>query len=603
MNEKSTLLMLWRKVLTNGQSKARVTLYISLGLLFLISISYFSRFGNSLFFYQENSSLFIFSGEYLHKFLVIPGGLLEYIGNFLTQGYYSTIYGSLVVSLFLLLFSAIFIRIYKLLSTDKPVWVLLMLVPSCLLLLMQMRYDHSIHHTLGYLLLTCYSLVSIFFGTKRLNVPIPALFPLFFYFTGSFALVFPVIYLVYCMVYKKGTSKYLLPGILIIVAIFTFIVFERFLFLQPPGRLLRYPLPLFDLTSLCTSDIILCGYLVLFPLIVKVTEFIKFNEKFSLFLSQLSSFIALSVTLLLLKIIYDPEFTKDIQIEKLFGEQNWDKLIMQNEKVPSKNIIGQYYNNLALTEKGQLCDRMFFSRQDFGEKSLLLPRGPEHINRSLYFYYTVGFINEAHHLAYESMVIHGYRPENLKMLVKTEIINGNYKSAERYLNILEKTLHYRKWAERYEKMLHKPAIILSDPELGEKMKLQPGKDFFISQNDAINIDLMLMSNPDNKKAFEYKLAWLLLEKDYKAVVYQVKKMKDMNYSYIPRHIEEAIMLYINRKHELPYLGDFTVSRETEDRFNHFLTALQLNNNKHGTESEKLMKTLWGKTFWYYFEFE
>jgi len=38
------------------------------------------------------------------------------------------------------------------------------------------------------------------------------------------------------------------------------------------------------------------------------------------------------------------------------------------------------------------------------------------------------------------MVIKGHSPEGLKMLIRTELINGNYEVASRYINILKKTL-------------------------------------------------------------------------------------------------------------------------------------------------------------------
>jgi hypothetical protein len=152
-------------------------------------------------------------------------------------------------------------------------------------------------------------------------------------------------------------------------------------------------------------------------------------------------------------------------------------------------------------------------------------------------------------------------------------------------------------------MLYKPAVISYDPELGEKIKLLPERDFFIRPNAVENLDLMLLANRNNKKAFEYKMAWLLLNKDFKGVVYQVKRMKDMKYTRLPLHIEEAVLLFINYKYELPYLGDFKIRKETEEHFNQFLTDYQLCKKGNSTESEKLMKTSWGNTFWYYFEFK
>ena len=290
-----------------------------------------------------------------------------------------------------------------------------------------------------------------------------------------------------------------------------------------------------------------------------------------------------------------------MQLEKLVFKQEWDEVIRHHESSPSTSLVGQYYYNLALSEKGQLCDRLFFGQQDFGAKALSLPRNTEFINRSMYFYYSIGLIREAHHLAYESMVLYGHRPENIKMLIKTELINGNYKIARRYINILKKTLHYKKWASKYEKMLYNPEMIYSDAELGEKIRLLPKRDFFIGSDDVYNIDVMLMVNPDNKRAFEYKIARFLLEKDFKAVVYQVKKMKDMGYNYIPRYIEEAIVLFINLNLELPYLGGFTINTVTESHFRQFKTTFDLIKNGNKSYLEKEMKKAWGNTFWYYFQ--
>jgi len=377
-------------------------------------------------------------------------------------------------------------------------------------------------------------------------------------------------------------------------------VFREIIFMQAPEQYVRYPLPIFNPEELHIGDIILCVYLILFPLISRAVDSLNFAEKSARRISQTGLVIVLFTTLLLLGTLHDSEFTKSTRIEKLFLHQEWDEVIAQYEENPSDNMIGQYYYNLALSMKGQLCNRMFHGNQDFGEKSLVLPSSLEHIDRSMYYYYAVGFINEAHHLAYESMVINGYRPENIKMLIKTDLINGKYKSAERYIDILKKTLHYRKWAKKHEKMINSPELIYADPDLGAKMRLLPKTDFFITQNDVINIDLMIRSNPENKIAFEYKLARLLLEKDFKSVVYQVKRMKDMDYNCLPMHIEEAIILFTHHNYELPYLGDFEVSQEVKNNFDQFIAAM--NEKEKRTDIDRLIQSSWGTTYWYYFEF-
>ena len=502
-----------------------------------------------------------------------------------------------MLSLVLVLFAAALFRTYKVLTAHKPLWLILIIGPSCLILVMQMRTDHFIQHSLGYLLLALFTWLSIHLSRKRLSLLIPLLFPALVHLTGSFSLIFPAIYTIYSLAHNKGRSRYIQPVILIISALLSLFVLEGILLHNPPEKYLGHPLNFMYPENLHKGDIILCTYLILFPLLVRVAGSIKTSAKIIRLASDGLSYISLVTTLIMLAALHDPEFSKRSRIEKLFLQQEWDKVIFQHETGPSKHMTGPYYYNLALSEKGQLCNRMFHGSQDFGEKSLLIRSSQDYIDRSMYYYYTLGFINEAHHLAYESMVLNGYRPENIKMLIKCDLINENYRSAKRYIAILRKTLHYRKWAKKHELMLHKPDLVLDDPELGAKIKLLPRKDFFISPSDALNIDLMLWSNPENKIALEYKLASLLLEKDYKAIVYQVKKMKNMAYDSLPRHIEEAILLFIKQDHELPYLGDFELSPGLRNSFDQYMAATKENPGRAGIENT------WGTTYWYYFEYQ
>jgi hypothetical protein len=143
------------------------------------------------------------------------------------------------------------------------------------------------------------------------------------------------------------------------------------------------------------------------------------------------------VTVLILLWFYDQEASTVKKFDRMAYSRDWDGIIRLNEKLQSTGIVQQYYYNLALSEKGQLCSRMFFAPQSFGSMALTLSRDSEESFRAMYFYYAVGLTCEAHHLAYELMVQHGYRPENIKMLIRTELINGNFRIAERYINVLK----------------------------------------------------------------------------------------------------------------------------------------------------------------------
>jgi hypothetical protein len=92
--------------------------YLLPAAIFILSGIYFYLFGNHIFFYQENLSLFVFSREYLIQFASKPGGLLEYAGNFLSQGYFNNLYGTLVLSVVFTSIAIVFQKIGKHLHKD-----------------------------------------------------------------------------------------------------------------------------------------------------------------------------------------------------------------------------------------------------------------------------------------------------------------------------------------------------------------------------------------------------------------------------------------------------------------------------------------------------
>ena len=117
----------------------------------------------------------------------------------------------------------------------------------------------------------------------------------------------------------------------------------------------------------------------------------------------------------------------------------------------------------------------------------------------------------------------------------------------------------------------------------------------------MNIDLLLKSNPANRKAFEYKMARLLLEKDILAIAEESVKMADMGYTTIPRHIEEAIVAFASYKKALPDLAGLVLSAGTNARFLNYVRSV----NSFAGDRAAIKKSLnraEKDTFWYYLQF-
>jgi hypothetical protein len=453
---------------------------------------------------------------------------------------------------------------------------------------------------MGFLLVALLFLFSISSDGKYLDTISFILIPIFYYLAGSFALIYLGMSISYILIHAKGRKRILLPLLLAADAVITFLLFKEILFIQPVKILLGYPL-VFNENIRLTSYLLIPGVIyILYPSIIRISELIRLERYFRL-LQLVTMLILFPILICILARQYNPSIVNMARIEKSVQSQDWESVIRQYERIQTANIVSQFYYNLALSETGQLCSRMFSGPQPYGPFSVSLEGNREQASRTMYFYYAIGLINEAHHLAYELMVQNGYTPENLKMLIKTELIRGNLRVARRYTDILKKTMHYKGWVMKYERMLNNPGLITSDPELGIKFRLMPREDFFITTNDSKNIDLLLKSNPGNRIAFEYKIARSLLDKDIIAVVEESGKLKELGYNSIPKHIGEAAIAYMNYALEIPDLRGLKVNRETEL---HFIQYQRVIGTFRGDKSliEKNIKKSERNTFWYYLQF-
>jgi hypothetical protein len=458
-------------------------------------------------------------------------------------------------------------------------------------------------YNLGFLAVVVYFLFFTLSKEKKYRYLVLGLFPLFYYVVGAYAPIFIGMVIFYSLFFEKGKYRFVFSITVICIAVVSFFVFKEILFLQPVGQLLLYPLPVINSQSHRIPLLLFSGYLVLYPVTVKQILLLKTIRINLRIFSLATTIVIFFLTTFYLSHYYNNQTASVLQLEKLVFENKWDKAVEFYEKSPSQNLIGQYFYNISLSESDQLCERLFYGSQDFGVNSLILPWENEHLNWGATFYYSVGLINEAHRWAYEGMVVYGKRPQNLKLLVKTNLINENYLMAGKYIHILKRTFAYRNWAKKYEKLVNNPTLIGNYPELEAKRKILPEKDFFIQINSPQNnIPLLLDSNPKNKKAFEYKIAWLMLSKDIETIVKNIKELKTMGYSHIPRHIEEAALIYYNSTGQVPDLGGLAIRTETFERFNQYVSAFK-NIRQNSTAGKLKMQQDFGNSFMYYFHFK
>ncbi|NNM06953.1 MAG: hypothetical protein HKO65_17785 [Gemmatimonadetes bacterium] len=575
---------------------------LSQAVFLVVAFAYFFFAANYVLYFQETQTLFLFSGEFLREHFSRPGGPLAYGAEFLTQFYARELPGSLIVAVVLTLPGVVLFFVKRRLSPDvRFTWVLL-LVPSCLLLILQANYYHLMEYNLGLLLVLLFYLFSITSDKRYQRVLVLALVPLFYFLAGAFALVFAGMFACHVLFLQKGKGKYPFTFLLLAITGGTFLVFWKVLFLEPMRQIAWYPLPLFDTTGYNTTLSVLAGYLILFPLLARdgAPAFPSGAKKRFLVVSSVVALVSIGITLVVLE--YDLQTARVVEIERSIYAEEWGEAIEAHENRPSRDRIGQYFYNVALSETGQLCDRLFRGTQDFGPASLVLPWEVQFLNSGAYYYYAIGLANEAHRWAYEDMVVYGYRPQNLQILAKTTLISGDFRMAKKYAGILKNTVYYRDWAADVEEIADNPDLLVSHPDLLARSKLLPKENFFIEYDQPENnLPLLLEAQPDNRKALEYLLAGLLLIKNVDAAVSHVGELKDLGYERIPRHLEEAALIFVNTSDFPPNLGGLEISPSTQVRFDRYSAAYAVASRDPQTLRAR-MEEEFGDTYWFYFQF-
>ena len=588
-----------QKTIRTGPFSQRVDKYFVFALIFTLALLCFLGFYNYIFFYQENRMLFVFSGEYLSGFASKPGGLLEYAGNFLSQGYFNNIYGALLQASVFTLIAAVFLRINNILSPGRSFSLFFAALASFILMLMQTNINYGLHNNLGFLLTGVYFLSAISSGKRTNQVLVTALFPLFFYLAGGYSWIFLGMITVFAFIRKKPVFAI---GFWIIAGL-SLIFYKSVLFLQPWSELLYYPLPSTDFFINRSIIWLLLLFFIFYPgLLILISSL---SKDYSRKITTGSVVVLTLLTILIMWKTFSSDNVQLFRLEKMFFARDWNGVIDYQEAHQNRNLVAQYYYNTALAEKGMLGNRMFSAPQDYGTMSVMIPWNSQismsKLFRGVYFYYTIGLVNEAHRWAFESMVTEGFHPENIKLLIKTNLINGHYKIAEKYITVLKKTIHYKSLARKYESMLSNPELIRSDPELGEKIRFKPKDNFLITiRNPEANINSLLQSNPGNAKALDYKFACMMLEKDVDGIVNNISYLLNAGYAKIPVHIEETALFYQAARGPLPDLTVMRISNESVSRFSDYI---KLTNNmpvarlKDGAGIRKELKN----TYWYYLD--
>lgn len=524
-----------------------------------LAVMLFFAYGHpELLSFHEQYQLFLFTPEYLNEHLALPGGIAAYIARFISQFYYTPVFGGALIAMLMVLLQ---ILVYKMLKGES---FFLSFIPSLLLVAAMGQESLMLAYVVSIIIAVAMAVKVRAEGAR--GIVTSCLSVIIAYWVAGPMAWLTVVLIALC---RKDKLVMWIGNLIAMCLAVGFMHYYAVMNVPYPAfRLLAglfYYRLLAPLPMLALSVPLV---IVLFVAIKRCADcYVPMKNLLHHDVVQKTWFKgveALAVVILALTIIpkeYNTVDHKLIRSDYLLRAQAWTMIIADAEKeTPDKPFTVAAFN-LALGMQGQLCDRMFDFFQNGTEG--LMPSFIRDYNAPLAAaeaFWQLGLVNVCQQFMFESMeAIPDYQKSGriVKRLVQTNIVNGQYGVAMKYINMLKHTLYYKTWAEKQEALLKldkdkREQAINADPVYGAKREMILDEDFLYSDTEVDKIiGRLYVQNPENTLAMQYLLAYPLLMKDlqrfmaYNGLVQQKQK-------FMPQAVQEALaIVYAQQGKQVP----------------------------------------------------
>lgn len=535
--------------------------------------------------FQEQYQMFLFDTGYFLERIVLPGGLADYISEFLVQFYYMPVLGGAIIALLLMGIQAAVWGLMKQYGArhDFPSYLLSFLPSIALWCAMG---DQNI--LLSFVVALFGALLMGWIHNRFHNRLVKVVFELV-----STALVYwflgPVVFLYAALMIgdtlKNAKQKgNVFSGIgysaVILILTVAWILLTTQTLQYPLYRIFaglnyyRYP------GTISPLPFVVMVWAVVIPFLGMIPCHRKFLQK----LQQSKVVMALSYVLVIvaswfgIKASFDEMTYELIDYDFLVRTEQWDKIIEKAEKKPATTPLSVSCVNLALSQKGMLADRLFEFYQNGGEglfptftRDMISPVSTAEI------FFRLGMVNDAERYMFEAQeAIPNYRKSArlTRRIIECEIINGNYKVAAKLLRRLQKTLFYSNWANQTMALLGNEKAINRHPVYGKLRKYREKKqDFLFSDREMDQmLGLLFLNDNHNRMAYEYLMCYELLQRDMEKFMQYYPLGRFVGYDHIPRTFQEILIGNWMKTHSDPHTIPYSVDAQN---VNNTLNFIQL----------------------------
>lgn len=530
--------------------------------------------------YQEQLQLFLFDGDYFCGRMAEPGGFARYVAEFLMQFYNSVTIGALIIAVLYMLVQRL---TWRLMGSDSYyVWSFIPVImlwyamgDESVMLTYVVALLMALSAALAWRLVQLVRLVRLVRLVKLVRLALVLVtIPLLYWLIGPMVLLVAVLMmpwavavpaLVYALALILLSAHYLpFPMLRVVLGISYYRIPETMPYMLMAIPVVIWIMALFIKKLPQPKPWVACVQVLVVAVLVLVPKAFGFDAR-----------------------KYDL-----IEYDYLVRIGDWKGVIAKAEKRMPDLPMSVSATNLALGMTNRLGDRAFNFYQRGSEG--LLPKFERNFATSQLtgeIYFNLGLVNTAQRFAFESMeAIPNYNKSArvVKRLAETNLINGQYEVARKYLQMLEKTIFYRPWAQRTMAMLGDEKAIDAHPLYGKLRQYRLQEDFLFSDRELDKIcGLLFMHNQQNQMAAQYLLMMPLLDRDIPRFMSYVKVVQN-RIGYNPQHCQEGIAFAFMQQRQQPPKG--AVSPFVLQQMNDF--AQTYSNDKSAAGLNRFRNTAW-----------
>ena len=578
----------------------------------------------------QHYNLFLFSSLFFKQQMIVPGGMLSYLGAFFTQFFFYPWLGVLLLCGWWLLLTWMTKCTFRI--PDR--WCTIALLPVAILLVSNMELGYWIYllKLKGYFFVSTIgttAAVGLLWAFRKLPDRLWLRLVFLFMATaigyplmGAYGLAAVLLMGIWTWRLSKNKSQNAvvsLAALLCIVAIP--LLYYRYVYCQTNlDYIYRVALPIFSISEdypefyypyYSLAACFLAFVLVKFSgetakqVNLKGKPVKKVNQKLILTWAVQGAVVVAMFFVVKHFWYKDDNFHHELAMQRCIDNLDWEGVLKVGAKQkdqPTRSIVMMH--NLALSRLGRQTDEMYNFPKGSKKSNTPLPIYMYKVaGRLIYYHY--GLMNECHRMCMEESVECGWKPEHLKYMARCAFFNQEPQAARKYLDLLQQTLFYGKWAKNYQMLVDNPGQITQDPETGPITHMQHYYNILGADNGYVEKNVMtLLSQTDADDPYFQEQAvlgamWTRNPNDFWARLASWAALHP--HDHMPRIFQEAAYLFANMQQRSD-IEQMPLDESVKQNFHVFMKQLQ---QYKGASLQQLRSSLYpsfGNTYYYEYFF-